>query len=437
MKFKWHQASVLSGKNFFLNADEIKKQLSIDLVSWQLPEQPFVAINLDRNPVSSIINLFRAVEGNYCFRLTPKPFPKGENIKADHCSHAHDPSGSPPCFVVQTGGTTGPLKKILRLQSTWINSFLINREIWSITSRDNFGILGDLTHSISLYGLLEGLYLGTNVTLLGEWLPKSQLEEIATRKISILYATPIQLQLLTRAFEIHKLKPITSLRKIIVGGSKLTPNHVLKLKNLFPKGEIIEFYGTAETSFITIATTDSPQGSVGKAYEGVKIRVLNDRGEALPTGKIGNIEVTSPYVFEGYIDNGTLNPIQNDYFQTGERGFLDQNGYLFLKGRRDRMISIHDVNVHPEEVENFLTTIKGIEAAYVYSSSNRFETNHLHACLFINSFKPDINQVSSMCRRELGPNLTPKSYRLIDEKPPLLASGKLNFTAIQKLLETA
>ena len=184
------------------------------------------------------------------------------------------------------------------MQSTWINSFLINRENWAITSRDNYGILGDLTHSISLYGLLEGLYLGTNVTLLGEWLPKSQLEEFATRMISVLYATPIQLQLLTRAFEIHKLKPITTLRKIIVGGAKLTPNQVLKLKKLFPKGEIIEFYGTAETSFITITTTDSPQGSVGKAYEGVKIRVINDLGESLPNGEIGNIEVTSPYVLK-------------------------------------------------------------------------------------------------------------------------------------------
>ena len=285
------------GKIFFLNADEIKKQLRTDLVSCQLPEQPFVAINLGGNHVSSIINLFRAVEENYCFRLTPEPFQKGGNIKTDHCSHTHDPSGSPPCFIVQSGGTTGPVKKILRLQSTWINSFLINREIWSITSWDNYGILGDLTHSISLYGLLEGLYLGTNVTLLGEWLPKSQIEEIATRMISVLYATPIQLQLLTRAFEIHKLKPITTIRKIIVGGAKLTPNQILKLKKLFTKGEIIEFYGTAETSFITITTTDSPQGSVGKAYEGVKIRVINDLGESLPNGEIGNIEVTSPYVF--------------------------------------------------------------------------------------------------------------------------------------------
>lgn len=436
LKFNWHQASVLSGKNFFLNADEIKKHLRIDRASNQLPVQPFVAINLDRNPVSSIINLFRAVEGNSCFRLTTETFPNGDKIKTDHCSLAHDPADSPPCFVVQTGGTTGPVKKILRLQSTWINSFLINRGFWAITSRDNYGILGDLTHSISLYGLLEGLYLGTNVTLLGEWLPKSQLEEIASRMISVLYATPIQLRLLTRAFEVHKLKPITTLRKIVVGGSKLTPNQVLMLKKLFPKGEIIEFYGTAETSFITITTTDSPQGSVGQVYEGVEVRVINDLGEPLPNGEIGDIVVKSPYIFKGYIDNGTLNPIQSDYFQTGERGFLDENGYLFLKGRRDRMISIHDVNVHPEEVENFLTTINGIEAAYVYSTCDRFETNHLHACLFINSFKPDINQVSSICRRELGFNLTPRSYRLIDEKPPLLASGKLNLVAIKRILET-
>lgn len=437
LKFNWHQASVLSGKNFSLNAEDVNKRVYQNPDPCTLPEQPFVAIKLNTNLSSSIINLFCSVRGNCCFRLTSEHFPEGETIKTDHCSYAHDPTSSPPCFIVQTGGTIGPARKILRLQSTWIKSFQINKLLWSISAKDNYGILGDLTHSISLYGLMEGLCIGTNVTLLGEWLPKSQLDEISARKISVLYATPIQLQLLLRAFEIHKMKPIASLRMIVVGGSKLTSTNSSKLKEVFPQSELVEFYGTAETSFISITSSDSPKGSVGKAYEGVKVRVSDDSGKSLPNGKEGNIEVSSPYLFEGYVHNDTIHPHQNDYFQTGECGFLDKNGYLFLKGRRDRMMSIHDVNINPEEVENFLLTVEGIEAAYVYSKLDRFKSNQLHACLFINSSKPDVKEIASMCQRNLGFNLTPKTFLLIDENPPLLRSGKLNLAAIQRILETA
>ena len=343
----------------------------------------------------------------------------------------HSVDNSPPSFIVQTGGTTGASKQILRSQNTWMRSFKINRNNWQISDSDSYGILGDLTHSISLYGLLEGLYLGSDVNLLSERLPKTQLDEIATRKITILYATPIQLQLLIRAFEIHQIKPIPTLRLIIVGGAKLSATQTKKLPKLFPEAEIAEFYGTAETSFITVTSPSTPQGSVGKVYEGVTIRISNDSGEVLPNDEIGNIEVTSPYLFEGYIIDGKITSNQNDYFPTGERGYLDDQGNLFLKGRRDRMMSIHDVNIHPEEVENYLQTFPGVEAAYVYPALDKFKVNQLYACLFYNSVEPNIDEISGICRNVLGNSHTPKSFKLIDGKPPLLPSGKLDLVALQ------
>ncbi len=434
MKFTWNHNSFLSGKGFTLNSNELKKNLELNPDQRPFPKSPLVAIKLDNNPLDSITNLFQAVDGNYCFRLTPEPFPGEISTKPDPCLFTYQPATSPPCFIVQTGGTTGPVKQILRLQGTWIQSFKINKQNWSISTGDNYGILGDLTHSISLYGLLEGLYLGTNVTLLGDWLPKSQIKEIVVRKISVLYATPIQLQLLIRAFEIHQLSPIKSLRRVIVGGSKLSTSQTLKLTEMFPEAEVIEFYGTTETSFITVSSSNTPQGSVGKAYEGVDIRVTDDNRDLLPQNEIGNIEVASPYLFEGYIIEGKVSLKPNDYFQTGERGYLDDKGNLFLKGRRDRMISIHDTNIHPEEVENYLETLQGVEAAYVYLAPDKPNTHHLNACIYYNSVKPDINDIASRCRSDLGNYQAPKSYQLIDDKPPKLPSGKLDLVTIKARL---
>lgn len=435
MKFCWNRKSTLYGRDFSLTFKDLKDALNKKSEPDTLPKKPFIAIKLDRNSSKSIINLFRVVASHYCFRLTSEIFPQGKNIKEDNFLYSQSVDKSPPSFIVQTGGTTGSCKQILRLQNTWIRSFKINREKWQVSDSDSYGILGDLTHSISLYGLLEGLYLGTDVNLLSEWLPKSQLAIIADRKISILYATPIQLQLLIRAYEIHQIAPIPTLRRIIVGGSKLSKAQSLKLGKHFPEAEIAEFYGTAETSFITVSSPCTPQGSVGKVYEGVTVRITNDSGETLPKGKIGDIEVTSPYLFEGYIFDDKISLNQNDYFQTGERGFLDDQGNLFLKGRRDRMVSIHDINIHPEDVENYLQSLPGVEVAYVYPVSDKFNANHLHACIFYNSVKPNKNEIAGLCRNELGNKLTPKSFKLISDKPPLLLSGKLDLIALQNELE--
>ena len=435
MKFSWNHKSTLYGRDFSLTFKDLKDALNKKSEPDTLPKKPFIAIKLDRNSSKTIINLFRAVTNNYCFRLTPEPFPRGKTIMEDDYLLPHSVDNSPPSFIVQTGGTTGSSKQILRSQNTWMRSFKINRNNWQISDSDSYGILGDLTHSISLYGLMEGLYLGSDMNLLSEWLPKSQLANISDREISILYATPIQLQLLIRAYEIHQIKPIPTLRLIIVGGAKLSATQAKKLPKLFPKAEIAEFYGTAETSFITVTSPSTPQGSVGKVYEGVTIRISNDSGEALPNGEIGDIEVTSPYLFEGYIFDDKISLNQNDCFQTGERGYLDDQGNLFLKGRRDRMISIHDINIHPEEVENYLQSLPGVEVAYVYPVSDKFNVNHLHACLFYDSIKPNKNDIARMCRMELGNYLTPKSFKLISNKPPLLLSGKLDLIALQNELE--
>ena len=435
MKFSWNRKSAVYGRDFTLSFKDLKDALNKKSEPDTLPKKTCIAIKLASNSSESIINLFLAVANNYCFRLTPETFPLGKNIKEDNFHLPHSVANSPPSFIVQTGGTTGSSKQILRSQNTWIRSFKINRKKWQISDCDSYGILGDLSHSISLYGLLEGLYLGTDVNLLRENLPQSQLAVIADREISVLYATPIQLQLLIRAFEIHHRKPIPTLRLVIVGGSKLSANLSLQLAQLFPAAEMVEFYGTAETSFITVASPNSPQGSVGKAYEGVKIRVVNDRGEVLSNNKIGNIEVLSPYLFEGYIGDGQVSFRLNDYFQTGERGLLDEEGNLFLKGRRDRIISIHDVNIHPEVIENFLETLPGVEAAYVYPMSENYRVNHLHCCIFYDSIKPDESEIVGKCRKELGHSHTPKSLKLIRGKPPLLLSGKLDLATLKTGLE--
>src|SRR5690606_13443955 len=98
----------------------------------------------------------------------------------------------------------------------------------------------------------------------------------------------------------------------------------------------------SETSFITIADAGTPKGSVGRAYPQVRIRI--DEG--------GRIFVASPYLFDGYAEPD-LPPVprDGDYIRTGDIGWLDAAGHLFLRGRESRMVTVADRNLFLEDVE--------------------------------------------------------------------------------------
>ncbi|MBL9053124.1 MAG: AMP-binding protein, partial [Tabrizicola sp.] len=192
--------------------------------------------------------------------------------------------GSVPLLETLTSGSTGAARRIRRTQASWIASFQVNARM-GIGPGAKVAVLGRLVQSLALYGAIEGLHLGAEVHLLSDLRPDRQARALVARRISHLYASPAQLRLLTEA-----AVPCPDLRLVLVGGSKLDATLRRSLAAMAPTAEIREFYGAAETSFITIADATAPEASVGRAYEGVQISV----------DESGEVWVKSPYLFMGY-----------------------------------------------------------------------------------------------------------------------------------------
>lgn len=326
-----------------------------------------------------------------------------------------------PILETLTSGSTGQPRRIRRTQASWTAGFAVNAR-FGIGPGARVATLGRLVHSLSLYGAIEGLHLGAQVHLLSDLRPDRQRQALLDWQITHLYATPAQLRLI--------LGPATlpELRLILVGGSKLDPALRAALATLAPNAQIREFYGAAETSFITLADETTPDASVGRPYPGVDLHL--DGGE---------VWVRSPYLFLGYAFQTGPNPPaegtqtthwRDGWLSVGEIGEM-RDGFLYLKGRAGRMVTVADQNVFPEEIEAFLHSLPGITRAAVLPVPDAKRGHALIAVL--QGDRAQEAAILTALRQQLGPLKSPKALIWRDDWP-MLPSGKTDLKALEATL---
>lgn len=325
-------------------------------------------------------------------------------------------------FLTLTGGSTGAPKVIWRSQASWTASFAINRDLFGLTSHDRFAVFGQLSHSLALYGVLEGLHLGLDVHALAGLSPSAQRSALKVHQATILYATPTQLRLLATG----RTNPLPHVRLILCGGGQIDHSTAQNIANLCPKAELRIFYGAAETSFITLSEPTTPPGSVGKAYPGVTFEVREPDGE---------IWVKSPYLFEGYASsNDGAERDNNGFISIGELGQMAPDGSLTIKGRKTRIVTIADQNVHLENVERVIGVLVGVTACAVLAQPDTRRGHRLVAIIEGLQDAQRAQHIKEHCRHELSAHVTPKTVLFIDALP-LLPSGKTDLVALTHWLE--
>ena len=333
-------------------------------------------------------------------------------------------------FQTISGGSMGFPKVLERTCISWILSFNTNDKNYNL-SGSRVALLGSLTHSLSLYGALEAIFLGCEVHHLAGLSPSSQLEYLENKKIEILYVTPTQLRLMLSAK--YKNYLIDGLRYIFIGGASIEQNTLAELSKIAPNAELKQFYGSSETSFITISDLLTPVNSVGKAYPGVEI-VLGDQPDTpVSLGETGRVWVRSPYLFSKYVGENRSNINRfSDWVSPGELAKLDLDRNLFILGRIDRIFKIKDQAIIPEEIENYLLTKKDIMDVAVVKKNDVLRGNKAVAYIATRVVL-DIEKLKEECISSIPP--LDGSFQIIElspEKFPFLPSGKPDIYKLQQ-----
>ena len=335
------------------------------------------------------------------------------------------------CFRCRSSGTSGTAKTVRRTQRSWIAGFRVNQALWSIGPEDNYAVLGHFGHSLSLHGALEAAHLGADLHLLSGLRPDRQRSALSGRRASVLYATPTQIRLLAEVPARGRPATVPSMRLVLVGGSKLDETTMRAAVEIFPNADIREFYGSAETSFVTIGGREVPPGSVGRAFPGVEIRI-GAEGQASSAGEIW---VRSPYLFEGYAgDRFGTERWDRGFLSVGEVGRLDVDGNLHLSGRTDRLVTISDRSIHPEEAERFLLRQDGVLDAAVVPEPDPRRGAKLVAFVKLADRGRNLDALARVCRLELG--LAAPGRIIERDGLPLLPSGKVDLAALVAELRT-
>ena len=216
-------------------------------------------------------------------------------VKSDGTSAIGPKAAVGNMFYSSSGGSTGEPKLICRSCKSWALSFQENAKLFTLKHKKSYATFGHLSHSLTLYAALEALTTGAEYHPLEGLGTKQQLKMIAYREIQILYATPTHLRILTKSATLQsRLKAV---RGVMIGGGWLDRETKQRVQELCPNAEIKEFYGAAETSFITISDPSTPLGSVGQPYTSVRIKVLDTAENKVKAGSSGEIWIKSPYLF--------------------------------------------------------------------------------------------------------------------------------------------
>lgn len=271
-------------------------------------------------------------------------------------------------IMLYTSGTSGKPKGVPLTHKNVLSNAQSLIHHAHLTERDAFlGVL-PMFHAFGLTGtLVMPLLLGAEATYLPRFVPDRVAATMAERSTSVFVAVPGMFGLLVRIKE-HEAG-IRNLTYPVCGGEALPSTIREAFEKRFDR-PLFEGYGLTETAPVIAVNVPGANraGTVGKAVPGVQVRIADEKGQALPVGDEGEIQVHGPNVTRGYYQRPEENAVTftgDGWFRTGDLGRLDREGFLTISGRIKEIIIRAGEKIMPREVEEVLSRFPGVQEAAV------------------------------------------------------------------------
>ncbi len=396
--------------NIRLTTEELRWQIEDSQVKYLLCDQVTQANSLD-NRIDRLIVV----------NLPHPPAPSPNGRGGERFKELIDLENTQGIFY--TSGTTGKPKAVPLTYSNHFHSAIASSLNLGVQANDNWLLCMPLFHVGGLAIAWRSVINGTKITLLPKFDPQEVLDAIASEQVTLISLVPT---MLTRLLEHPQWQNLQKLRAILLGGAPASPELIEQCLQL--NLPIMPTYGMTETA--SQITTLLPhevsikQGSSGLPLFGNQIRIVDDHQQDLDVGAIGQILVQGASVMDGYLHQFENNPIQDDWLHTGDLGYLDRDGYLYVVSRRSDLIISGGENIYPTEIEAILLSHPAIAEACVVGICDR-EWGQIVAAVIVTDIQFSLEEIRSFCeQKSLARYKLPKSI-YIWESLPKTASGKL------------
>lgn len=327
-----------------------------------------------------------------------------------------------PAVIIYTSGLTGkPLGAVLTHRNLNSQSGLLDSMV-KRTFRDKGLSLIPLFHAFgATANMIAIMKSGSSVVMMDRFTLEGIFSAIEKEKITYICAVP-RLYLGMMFFEGAAKYDVSSLEVCITGGAPMPPEFIPAFEKQFGV-KILEGYGLTEASpvcsFTRVGMVQKP-GSIGTVIPDAAIRIVDDNGIEVPRGEVGELIVRGDNIMKGYYkdDAATALVIKDGWLYTGDLAKMDQDNYIFLTGRKKRMIITSGFNVYPREVENVINRHPAVENSRVSAKEDLMRGEIVKAEIVKKKgAEVDDKEIMKHCRTFLSPYKVPREIDFVEKIP--------------------
>ena len=332
-------------------------------------------------------------------------------------------------FVVFTSGTTGQPKGVMLSHGNVLAVVDAILDYLPLAAADRYALVLPLFHTYAKSVLLTTLAVGGTVVLDSFNDLPGFVARLESRRITAFSGVPYHVNMLLRRAPLDR-HDLSRLATFTISGSHLATETLQELARRFPAARVVFMYGMTETSTRACAlpperVADKP-GSCGRPIRGVALRIVDDDGIDLPPGGSGEVLVRGPNVMQGYYRDPALTraTLRDGWLHTGDLGYLDDEGFLFLVGRKTDLIKCAGERISAREIEDVLAAHPGVLEAAVAGEPHPVLGESVHAWIVRRADGLSEDELRRHCAQHLTHHEIPRSWTFVAELPRT-ASGKV------------
>ncbi len=322
--------------------------------------------------------------------------------------------------LLYSSGTTGVPKGIMLTHGNLLSNTESLVDAWGFTASDR------LLHALPIFHV-HGLFVAIGCVLLSgasmRWLPGYNVRQVLRYlpECTVMMGVPTYY---TRLLDKTSFTAdiARNVRLFVSGSAPLLTETFFDFETRTGQ-RILERYGMTETNMNTSNPLHGERkaGTVGPPLPGVSVRITDDKGVVLKAGEVGNLQVHGPNVFSSYWkmpDKTKQDFTEDGFFQTGDKGFIDQDGYVSIVGRAKDVVISGGLNVYPKEVELFIDELPGVKESAVIGVPHTDLGEAVVAVVVKESdSQASEKEVINACKKSLANFKTPKRVVFVDELP--------------------
>ena len=411
----WLNGNVVVPMNVLLKAPEIRylvgdsKLQAMFVFDAFLPELEAAIAGMDAPPRIIVVG-------------KPGPHtPYGALLETRPPDGARSASPDEHVLTIYTSGTTGKPKGAVITNRNVLAQLDMTDDLFPPVEGDKTLCVLPLFHVFALNGVLNAAIRARGTVVLH---PKFDVDAAAKALqhdgISVFCGVPTMYFYLLKHPDIASMR-FPQLRYCVSGGAAMPIDVMRSFEDRFGV-PIYEGYGLTETTVSVCCNRAGAKkvGSVGKPYPAVQLMIADDEGNPVPTGQRGEILVKGPNLMQGYLDrpDATAEAIVDGWFHTGDIGYVDDEGFVFIVDRKKDMIIKGGYNIYPREIEEVLYQLPQVAEAAVVGVRDQAKGEQVRAVI---SVRPGSELTSDQVHEHLRDNLAkyklPSEYVFMNELP--------------------